>query len=159
MLSVSINDSAILARLDAMPAEVHAALLRKVTALDLQLEAKVKNKLSNDVLQVRTGNLRRSIFSSVDDSPTAVIGKVASSGDVKYAGIQEFGGTTPPHDILPSKAKALHFMAGGKEIFAKVVHHPGSHIPERSYLRSSLADMKDAIVEGMTEAVRSGVAR
>jgi phage gpG-like protein len=157
MLTIEVQgDQALIARLSAMPSRVHEALLRKVTALDLLLEAKVKDKLSGDVLQVRTGALRRSIFGCVQDAPTWVVGRVQSSGDVKYAGIHEFGGTTPAHDIVATKAKALAFMMGGKQVFFKSVHHPGSKIPERSYMRSSLADMRDAIVEGMTEAVRKG---
>lgn len=160
MLTIEVQgDTALIARLTAMPSAVHAALLTKVTALDLALEAKVKAKLSGEVLNVRSGALRRSIFGTIDDAPTMVVGKVQSSGDVKYAGIHEFGGKTPAHDILPDKAKALHFFAGGREVFAKIVHHPGSTMPERSFLRSSLADMKDQIVAGLNEAVGEGIAR
>ena len=38
-------------------------------------------------------------------------------------------------------------------VFARIVHHPGSHIPERSYLRSSLAEMADQIETEMKAAV------
>jgi hypothetical protein len=46
------------------------------------------------------------------------------SGDVKYAAIQEFGGAFPPHEIVPSKAKALAFVLGGKQVFAAQVTLP-----------------------------------
>ena len=88
---------------------------------------------------------------------TRVVGKVASSGDVKYAGIHEFGGKTPAHDIYPDKAKALAFMIGGKQVFAKVVHHPGSQMPERSFLRSSLSDMRQEILDGLEFAVKGAL--
>ena len=140
-----------------MPSKVHAALLRKVTALDLKLEAKVKQKLSGEVLNVRTGALRASIFSAVEDNTSSIFGKVASTGDVKYARIHEYGGTTPPHEILPSKAKALAFMVGGKMVFAAKVNHPGSKMPERSFLRSALADMSPEIIEGLNAAVAEGL--
>jgi phage gpG-like protein len=159
VLSVTVRADKIIAQLDGMPSKVHDALLRKVTALDLMLEAKVRQKLSGQVLNVKTGALRRSIFGTVDDRGTAVYGHVASSGDVKYAAIHEFGGTTPPHDIIATKAQALAFMVGAKLVFAKVVHHPGSKMPERSFMRSSLADMRAPIIAGLTEAVREGVAK
>ena len=88
--------------------------------------------------------LRISADISLDDDRVLV--RVFSSGDIKYAAIQEFGGHTPAHDIVPNKARALAFTVGGRMVFAKVVHHPGSTIPQRSYLRSSLADMENQIV-------------
>lgn len=158
MISVEVDQSRIQARLGAMPEKVHGALVRKVTALRLQLEAKIKGKLSGEVLNVRTGALRRSIFSETLDESTSVFGRAASSGDVKYAGIHEFGGKTPAHDIVPVKAQALAFMMGGKQVFAKTVHHPGSVMPERSFMRSSLGDMADEIVTGLKAAVGEGTA-
>jgi len=157
LLNIGVTgERELVARLGAMPQKLHDALLRKVTVLALKLEAKVKGKLSGEVLNVKTGALRRSIFSEVDDNVTSIIGKVASSGDVKYAAIHEFGGKTAAHDIIPSKAQALAFMMEGKMKFASVVHHPGSVMPERSYLRSSLADMKQDIIDGLTQAVQEG---
>ena len=133
---------------------IHDALFKKATAYALLLESHIKaDKLSGQVLNVRTGNLRRSIFSGVDDNGDTIEIWAKQSGDVKYGAIHEFGGKTAAHDILPMKAKALHFIVGGKEIFAKIVHHPGSVMPERSYMRSSLEDMKDSIIAGLKDAV------
>jgi phage gpG-like protein len=73
-------------------------------------------------------------------------------GDIKYAAIHEFGGTIPPHQIVPDKAKALAFLVGGKQAFAERVNLPAIVMPERSYLRSSLAEMADEIRVGMSEA-------
>ena len=58
----------------------------------------------------------------------------------------------PAHEILPDKAQALAFVAGGAQRFARKVEHPGSLIPERSYLRSSLEEMRDEIVAALAEA-------
>jgi phage gpG-like protein len=158
LLNISVSgEKELIGRLDGLPKRVHDALVRKVTALSLMLEAKVKGKLSDDVLHVRTGALRRSIFSTVKDQGSAVYGEVASSGDLKYAAIQEFGGKTAAHDIIPTKAQALAFMMEGKQIYAKIVHHPGSVIPERSYLRSSLKDMRAEIIAGLNQAVAEGL--
>ena len=158
MLNVTlVGDRELVAKMTAMPSKVHASLLRKVTSLSLQLESKVKAALSGPVLKVQTGALRRSIFETVEDSPTKVVGKVASSGDVKYAGIHEFGGVIPAHDIVPSKAQALAFVLGGKQIFAKRVHIPDVTMPERSFLRSSLGEMAPQIETGLRDAVSEGL--
>lgn len=160
MLNVRlVGDRELVARINAMPAQVRRELLRKVTELSIKLEAKVKGKVSGPVLKVRTGALRRSIFHRVEVTDTSVVGSVASSGDVKYAAIHEFGGVTKPHVIEPVKAKVLAFMVGGKRVFARKVNHPGSRIPERSFLRSSLADMKDEIAVGLKDAIRKGLSQ
>lgn len=150
----------LIARLDRMPPAVHELLVRKIRVLALRLQAHIqRDKLSGQVLKVRTGALRRSIFQMVFESATRVIGRVYSSGDVKYARIHELGGRTSPHIIRPRKAQALHFMMGGRGVFAKEVHHPGSLMPERSFMRSGLADMAAEINSGMKEAVISGLLR
>ncbi len=158
MMNVTlVGDRELIAKFDAMPRKVHDALLKKVTVLALELEAKVKAKLSGDVLNVRSGALRRSIFEAISDSLTSVIGKVASSGDVKYAAIHEFGGVIPAHEIVPDKAQALAFVIGGKQVFAARVNIPAVTMPQRSFLRSALAEMEPEIVEGLREAVREGM--
>lgn len=160
MLNITVTgDRELIAKLGAMPNRVHQELVKKVTALRLQLEAKIKgDKLSGQVLNVVTGALRRSIFSATDDEGSAgVWGRAASAGDVKYAAIHEFGGKTSAHEIVPDKAKVLAFMVGGKQVFAARVHHPGSQMPERSFMRSSLGDMRVEIVDGLKEAVREGL--
>jgi hypothetical protein len=54
---------------------------------------------------------------------------------------------------VPDKAKALAFAVGGKQVFAARVNLPAVTMPERSYLRSSLAEMAEEIVEGLSDAV------
>jgi phage gpG-like protein len=154
VLNVTLTgDRELIERFATMPDRVRAALVQKVSHLALRLEEKVKKKLSGDVLNVRTGNLRRSIQHQVDQSAAAVTGTVYSSGDVKYAAIHEFGGRTKAHVIEAVSAKALAFQIGGKQVLARRVNHPGSKIPERSFLRSSLTDMRDEIVAGLHQTV------
>ena len=144
--SIDLDDSRLVARLGAMPDKLRRALSNKTTRLRLELEARVKQKLSGEVLNVRTGALRRSIFSDQTETANEISARVVQSADVPYGRIHEYGGTTPPHDIYPTKAKALAFVMNGRLTFAKVVHHPGSVIPERSFMRSSLAEMRDEII-------------
>ena len=141
------------ARLTAYPAALTAALSAKAAELADALADMVKNdKLSGAVLNTGSGALRDSIAASVSADADGVVASVGSEGDVKYAAIQEYGGKTSAHEILPVKAEALAFVIGGAQVFARRVEHPGSLIPERSYLRSSLDDMRDEIVAALAEA-------
>jgi phage gpG-like protein len=140
------------ARLEGYPAALQAALDAKAAELAAVLVDLVKSdKLSGGVLNTRTGALRESIAASVTADADGVLASVGSEGDVKYAAIQEYGGKTSAHEILPAKAKALAFVVDGAQHFARRVEHPGSLIPERSYLRSALEDMKDEIVAALTD--------
>lgn len=154
MLTLDLKgDTEVIARLDAMPLELQALLLAKTQDLARQIhDAVVNGKLAGEVLHIRSGALARSIQQDVEASDFTVAGRVYSDGSVPYAAIHEYGGQTRAHDILPTQAKALAFLIGGQQVFAKVVHHPGSTIPERSYLRSTLAEWKSAILQAYQEA-------
>lgn len=145
------------AALQRIPPQVVEMVAKKVRALATNLQRHiVADKLQGQVLNHKTGALGRSIQTETATSGDVTTGRVFSAGDVKYAAIHEFGGRTPPHDIFPKKAEALAFMAGGQMVFAKVVHHPGSNIPERSFMRSGLFDMSEEIVAGIREAAVKG---
>jgi phage gpG-like protein len=152
MLELSLSDGAS-AALAAMPEHIRAALSAKANALAAALQAKIAQKLAGGVLNIKSGALAGSIGVTIDDSSTDVSVRIATSADVKYAAIHEFGGTIPPHEIVPDKAKALAFLVGGKQAFAARVQIPAVTMPERSYMRASLAEMADGIREGLTEAV------
>lgn len=165
MLNVTlVGDRELIQKLDAMPNKVQAALRKKVTTLAYMLEAKVKReKLSGQVLKVQTGALRASIANEVTSSGTSVQGKVFSSGDVKYAAIHEFGGTIQnpggaPYIVTKDGAQFISKAAAAAMKTPPPVTKPFSiNMPERSFMRSSLADMKQQIIEGMTQAVREGL--
>jgi phage gpG-like protein len=140
------------ARFDAYPAALQAALGAKATELAATLTDLVKNKLSGAVLNTGSGALRDSIAASVTADADGVLASVGSEGDVKYAAIQEYGGKTSAHEILPAKGDVLAFVSGNAQHFARRVEHPGSVIPERSYLRSALDDMKDEILDALADA-------
>ena len=142
------------ARLDAMPAALSAALAAKANELASALVDRIKyDKLSGGALNVQSGALQASITAKVSADADGVSASIGSDGDVKYAAIQEYGGKTSAHEILPQKSKALAFMVGGSLRFAKSVHHPGSLIPARPYLGSALDEMSDEIVTGLASAV------
>ena len=108
--------------------------------------------LRGQVLNVRTGRL----IKSVNRIPARIAGNaiVSSIGsNVVYAGIHEFGGQTKPHRIEAKNGKSLHFFIGGKEIFARVVDHPGSKMPERSYIRAAIKDRKKERETALSDAI------
>lgn len=151
MLSVELVDNATL-RLGRLPEEVRKQLRAVMVRDGKDLAARVRGKLSGPVLKMKSGRLMNSIKSQMVENAATIYVRVFSSG-VPYAAIHEYGGQTRPHLIVPRNARALHFMgANGMDTFASVVHHPGSKIPARSYLRSSLQDMRDQLIRNMTDA-------
>jgi phage gpG-like protein len=154
----------------------------EVKRLGIMLLNKVKSeKLSGQVLNVKTGRLRRSInmkFTSSANSASASVGT-----NLVYARIHEFGGQTRAHIIKPKNGRALLIpnpkfagpqqgltvktqsgryrhnaankaAASGELAFFRVVHHPGSKIPMRSYLLSSLGEMRSTIQARLLSVAR-----
>ena len=79
----------------------------------------------------------------------------ASSGDVKYAAIHEFGYVGVEH--VRAHIRRIT-SAAGKEIVQNVREFDRQmDMPERSFLRSSLAEMHDMITQGLQDAVRTAV--
>lgn len=150
-----VGDTAVRLKLQAMPDKLRSALLTKVDFLTKYLQRYViTQKLSGQVLNKRSGDLQRSISQQVTQNGDTVTGKVyADSSVAPYAGIHEFGGTTPPHVIEAKNGKALMFDWNGKTVFFKKINHPGSIMPERSFLRSSLDENKDYIVSELKRTV------
>lgn len=109
--------------------------------------------------------MQASLSTDFDGSGEVQVGTVTASG-LPYLAIQEYGGVTSPHDIFPVNAQVLAFFgqssaqfklggdATGPLVFAKAVHHPGSVMPERSYLRYALAQRRSAITNALLAAVR-----
>jgi hypothetical protein len=143
------------ARISGATDKLRAALYKKVTALGLMLHAKIVRKLSGEVLNVRSGALRQSIFTPITTmSGDTITTTTGSSGNVKYASIWETTGSAA-HDIFPTKAKALHFIWGGQERFFKRVHIPAQ--APRPFIKPALAEMAGIIDQELTEAVVEGL--
>ncbi|NTV02430.1 MAG: HK97 gp10 family phage protein [Chlorobiaceae bacterium] len=119
-----------------MTTAVHKAVMR----VSLKLVSRVKEKLSGEVLNVRTGRLRRSIHAEYEFGPTQAIAVVGTN--VEYGRIHEFGGV-----IRPKTKKALRFQIDGRWIVTKMVR-----MPERSFLRSSMRELAPGIREEIRRA-------
>ena len=152
VISLSGNTE-LAAWLAALPGAVRLAFLAKAQTLAESLATKVDAKLSGEVLTPRSGTLRSSISSELSEDDSTAGASVFVAGDVPYAAILEYGGVTKAHVIEAANAKALVFSWQGKDVFFKYVNHPGSVIEAHSYLRSSLDETEDEIVQGVMDAL------
>ncbi len=94
----------------------------------------------------RSGRLEASI-TPVSSNDTAEVGT-----NVVYAAIQNSGGTTKPHVILPKNGKALAF--NGRVV--RKVNHPGSKIPARPFMVLADSDgmaIEEAVVNYLRQVV------
>jgi HK97 gp10 family phage protein len=138
--------------------EIQGACRLSMGRLVLALTRKIKEeKLSGQVLKNRTGTLRRSITPSVSGTDTVAVGTVGTN--IEYARIHEFGGRTAAHEILPKRGKALAFNWKGKDVVFAKVNHPGSQMPERSFMRTALNEMKPEILEEFHNAIFEVIGR
>jgi HK97 gp10 family phage protein len=108
-----------------------------------EIARRIQNELML-VCPVDTGRLRNSI--KVKTYEEGIIIWMA-----EYGKFVEFG--TPPHTINPNSKKALKFKVGKrgnkKEIFAKVVHHPGSR--PQPFIRNTIQNkLRNIIIEELS---------
>ena len=153
-----VGQEAVIVRLKELPARVRGLVRQAVEAEAINLTRYVKGeKLSGQVLRARPpgGHLRRSINYQMQEIGDGIMASVGTN--VVYAGIHEFGGTTRAHVIQARNKKALAFQAGGETIVRRAVNHPGSKMPERSYLRSSLRENEARIKANIAAAVARGL--
>lgn len=143
-----VGTDGVLRRLNRLQPKLDELLFAVTQKLTIDLQTYVKQKKLSGrppgALNNQTGLLRASINAEVERIAPAVIqGTVGTN--VIYARIHEFGGV-----IVPKNAVVLHFQIGGIDIFAKQVT-----IPERSFLRSSLAENRPKILQGFQQATEA----
>jgi phage gpG-like protein len=137
-----------------------SAVAQTVLRLAIKMQGLVKQKLSDDVLKVKSGRLRRSINYSISNQgnlTTAIVGT-----NVVYAAIHEFGGSIPAHTVFPKTRQALKFSMDGKIVFAKRANVPTIKMPKRSFLQSSLEQMtpeiRDTLIGTVNRVLRGTTA-
>jgi len=170
---VTVKSDATRAALTAMSERIVAHLASTIRRLGLELVRHVKeDKLSGQVLNVRTGTLRRSINLKMSAGSGSVKGSVGTN--VEYAAIHEFGGHVPAVEgklmvfpnmgvISPSmlnadlSAKKRFKTRKHAELFVFTMKHKAFDLPERSFLRSALEDMKPLIEVEVKAAVAEAI--
>ena len=114
----------------------------------------------------KTGQLARNVgmeSSLREDDFKIVIGTgVGRTLSVKYAKIQDEGGTTKPHIIRPRNGKVLAFTVGSETVFTRIVHHPGSNIPASHWftgiIEARAKDLEEAMQPRHLLRVAEGMA-
>lgn len=154
------GESQVIARVNRIVPNVRNALVRRVQSIVIALQAHVVgDKLSGQVLNVRSGRLRRSVNQAVTTTDTTVTGIVSTP--VEYAAAHEYGfqGVVTVKEHLRQVT-----MAWGKPLTPPVTATVRSHpmkmnLPEKSFLRSALADQREDILRGIREATAEGAQR
>ena len=96
---------------------------------------------------VKTGNLKNKINFRVLDKNKL---EIFMPGYGLYV---EFG--TPPHIIRPKNKKSLKWTVGGKDVFAKIVHHPGTR-PQPFIRNTFKAELPGIIVNNLKRVYANG---
>ncbi|KWI90192.1 hypothetical protein WM08_15160 [Burkholderia ubonensis] len=154
------GESQVIARVNRIVPNVRNALVERVQRLVIQLQAHVvADKLSGQVLNVRSGRLRRSVNQAVVTTETTVTGIVSTP--VEYAAAHEYGF----RGVVTVKEHVRQVTMGwGKPLTTPVTATVRSHpmkmnLPEKSFLRSALADQREDILRGIREATAEGAQR
>jgi hypothetical protein len=157
ILAYLVGDTVALGRLSEMRGAANQGIARAIARLGVDLQNNVQqNKLSGQVLQVRSGSLRESIAVRIDQSDTAVCATVSS--DLDYAAAQEngFTGTVNVRTSLRQIKEAF-----GHPIVAKTisvgVHSRRMDLPQRSFLRSALDEMTQDVSASIGNVLREAL--
>ena len=156
MISVHIDTVNVEAKLSGMPEKVRKALYRTIDDIGAKLEAHVKNdKLQGQVLNHITGHLQQSINHDVQQSGNSIVGRVYSNSSVDYAASHEFGyhGTEEVREHIRHVTQAFGRSISEIDVVVRA-HTRNVNMPERSFLRSSLEDMKEEIIDTVTKAAQ-----
>jgi Bacteriophage HK97-gp10, putative tail-component len=150
-----VGGEGLAARLAALPEAARDGIGRAMLALAQALQRKIQTeKLSGQVLGVGSGALRAGIGYAVADAGARMTLTVGSAAP--YARFQEYG-TASSYQILPRAARVLAFpWKGERRFFTRVTHPP---LPERSFLRSALAEFEPQIAAGIEGAVEEALRR
>lgn len=156
---ISVKAEALLAKLAGAPDKLRRALVQAVNRLSVDIQRSVKEgKLTGQVLHVRTGTLRRSINREVQEREDGVFGLVGTN--VKYAAMHEYGFDGAVHvgaHVRRSREQMRMKKSNVKPIGNIMVrsHDRQVHMPERSFLRSTLKEFEPRIREDLREAALS----
>lgn len=144
--------------LEQLGGEAHLRLMNAVEAQAQMFQAVVVGeKLSGGVLNARTGTLRDSIHTEISDSSAGVMATVGTN--VVYARIHEYGGIIhhPGGTAFYLGGDGMaHFVSNDAMMFTGSLPRTKPHdipMPERSYLRSTLAERADEIRLALAAAV------
>jgi len=123
------------------------------------LHSRIIANISGPILKRKTGRLATSFRPpEVVVTQNEIKGLITS--DVVYARIHETGGVIRAHTIVPRHGKALRFKIGSQTFIRKKVFVPAFRMPERRYIKRSIAQTKETMLyrisQGIQEALDTG---
>jgi hypothetical protein len=148
-----VGDSEVIAKLDRMPQRLREELKTGLGRLALKMARLARAKVNGPLLRRRTGALWQSINGTVLDEGDKIAGVTSVAGDalskghkvIDYARAHEYGfhGTVTVKEHLREIKQAFGRSIAPKQITVRA-HEMKMNIPEKAFLRSSLADMQAA---------------
>jgi phage gpG-like protein len=153
-----VGDAALIEHIGGIAPKARAELRKAVDLMAIKTLARVKLKLSDDVLRVRTGRLRRSITQAVTDDAGSIHGVVGTN--VEYARIHELGFSGSQNiraHLRTIKTAFGKSIKGGAVTFQVSAHSRQVDIPARSFLASSLAELEPEFNEAVSLALSKAI--
>lgn len=133
-----------------------AALRGEVNAQTVNLLSFIKDdKLSGQLLNQRSGNLKNSGFTAVEETPETITGTVNFGVTVPYARIHNYGGTINVPEVTD---KLMVFQREGITVFTRKHKAFTVTMPARNYMESSLEEKQPEILGALQGAVDEAVA-
>ena len=141
-------------RVKGFDPKLRSALTKIITRLTVKLLRNVKaDKLTGQALNVRSGRLRRSINMRIDGADTAKVSGAVGT-NLRYGRAHEYGfsGTVSVKESMRMVKQAFGRSITPTQVTVRA-HSMKMNLPERSFLRSALAEMGPEI----EAELRSGV--
>jgi phage gpG-like protein len=162
-------------RLEGIPGAIAERLRETIAAQTLEVLRLAKQKTSGDVLRNRTGTLRRKLNMEMQVGADRIAGSVGIK--LSYAAAHEFGSKATGTTMVSEHQRRLNIvrrLVKNKELKTrttlKVVEtHSGvatvrehqrnwrHNLPERSYMRTALAERRQAVLDAISRAVGEGI--
>lgn len=106
----------------------------------------IKNDAQN-IAPYKTGNLRRSIYTEIHDSPMIGVVRVDTNAAPYALGVE---GGTKAHVIMPRRSRALFWKGARHPV--RLVFHPGTKA--KPFMRPAFEKNVDRIKEVFSEALK-----
>lgn len=138
--------------------KIQTAAVQSVGRSALRLQREVmRNRLTGQVLNVRTGNLRRSIHQKVETDGGCIIGEVNTN--VRYGAAHEYGfsGAVNVKAHLRQVKQAFGKPLKSPRFVQVAAHSRAVNLPERSFLRSALRDLQPSIERSLVRAINKAL--
>jgi hypothetical protein len=158
MIRFELNNSqvGVAEYLEAAGENAQAALREGMMRAMLKLARYIgEQKLSGQVLKVRSGNLRRAVMGSakVDVSDTAVTGSVSTDPSSWYGRVQEYGAHIPE---VSGKLMVFPFPGVPAKTMRDVIftmHRRAFDLPARPFMQTALEEQTQMVVDELSQAV------